>query len=129
MLLEKIKQHAGKFLFFSLNLLLIGTGAMFIKQKALEKDLAKAQAEKADLIKMQTATQSVSAVQNDIAADRQQKLDGVANNTGTVTAQQTVPVTKTVPGAVRTVTVPETTTSSTATSKTTTSPTKTTKTS
>ena len=36
MLLEKIKKHSGKISFLVINLLLIGIGALYFKQKSLE---------------------------------------------------------------------------------------------
>lgn len=97
MLLEKIKQHAGKFSFFGINILLIVIGALFMKQKALEKDLANSSNVNVDELSAQSVDPALDPIQNGIATDRQKKLESLAGNSGTVTQSQTVPVTKVVP--------------------------------
>lgn len=109
MLLEKIKVHSGKIMFFGINMLLIVIGVMYLKQQDLEKALSE---------KRQPLVADIeNSYQEKIIADRRQKADSVANNSGVVTGEKTVPVTKVVPGETRTVTVPVTTPTTT-TSKT-----------
>lgn len=136
MFLGKIKENSGKISFFVINALLIAIGFLYFKQKNLEDSLAEYNAIQADTSKAETPNLNAAdaqALQEDIAKDRQQKLDSIANNPAIVTRQETVAVTKTIPGATRKVTVPAgTVTSQTSTAtvkKSAPAPTKSTKTS
>jgi ribosomal protein S10 len=129
MLLEKIKQHAWKLLFLLIGTLLLLVWLVFSKQRSLDQARAKqALAEQAlfqaQVNKLNEAQIKAQAVQDAMAAYRQQQLDSVANNPITVAKQETVPVTTVVPGATRKITVPvaTSTSSSSSSSKTTSTP-------
>lgn len=132
MLLEKIKENSGKILFFVTNILLVVIGVLFFKQKNLQDSLAKSVASQADALNtgvLDAGALDAQTWQVNIAADRQQKLDSVANNPATVTRQETTAVTKTIPSVTRTVTAPTTVTAPVSTNTKSTAPAKTTKTS
>jgi cytoskeletal protein RodZ len=131
MILEKIRQHAGKILLLLTGVLLFVAAIVIIKHRnitQLSANLAASQQEALRLREAEIAARNEAAAidaknkaqakQDTIENDRQQKLDSVANNPAIVTVQETVPVTKVIPGATRKVTVPVA--SSSASSKTTT---------
>lgn len=116
MILEKIKDNIGKIIFFAANVSLVAIGFLFFWQKNLEHAIEETNAlakESADRL-----LKNADDMEALIADDRQQKIDSIANNPAIVTKQETVQVTKTIPGATRTVTVPSGTTSSKTTSTT-----------
>ena len=117
MLLEKIKQHAGKISFFVINMLLVGIGTLYVKQRNLEQSVATAI--KDNLADSTTQTANSFQIEQQIANDKNTKTNSAGNTSGMVTRQQSVSVTKTIPAVTQTVTVPVTTTSPTpkATSK------------
>jgi len=111
MLLEKLKQHGGKIMFLIMNISIVSVGVMMIKQKSIEKDLEKTvtAAKEATLDpssqNYKTAADYAYDAQQRVIAEKEAKLNSVANNTGTVQKQQTVAVTKTIPAVTKTVTV------------------------
>lgn len=110
MILEKLKKHAGKILFFAINILLIATGFLYLKQKKTQVALADVDIAPTS----ETATTvDIQALQEGIAIDRQQKIQSIANNPAVVIRQKNVAVTKIIPGATRVVTITDRVTKST----------------
>lgn len=126
MILEKIKENSGKILFFVINVLLIVTGVLHVKQRKIQDAMIE---NNESIANTPALAVDVQALQKDIAADRQQKIESIANNPAVVIKQETVAVTKIIPGATRTVTVSAGTTTSGSTKKTSSTPAKSTKTS
>ncbi|MDD5397082.1 MAG: hypothetical protein PHW24_03420 [Candidatus Moranbacteria bacterium] len=127
MILEKIKQHAGKILVLLTGVLVFMIGAVITKQKSLDQESANIAAANEEALKIEAekksadqaaAVEYAKTTQDTIANDRQQKMDSIASNPETITQQETVPVTKVVPGAKRTIYVPAGTSSSSTSSKT-----------
>lgn len=127
MISEKIKQHAGKILFSLTGIFLILIGAIISRQRTLDKEadqtLLKMQAADASAAQA-AAIESARILQENIANEKQQKMDSIASNLETVTKQETVPVTKVVPGETKKVSVPASSSSSKSTSSKSTSSTK-----
>lgn len=116
MILEKLKKHAGKILFFAINILLIATGFLYLKQKKTQVALADVDIAPTS----ETATTvDIQALQEGIAIDRQQKIQSIANNPAVVIRQKNVAVTKIIPGVTRIVTVSDGSTKPTSSSSTT----------
>lgn len=112
MLLEKIRQHAGKILFLLTGVLLFLMGTVVTKQRSLNQESVGLEASKLEALKLEADKLSarreieINAVQEAIATDRQQKMESIASNPLSVIKQETVPVTKVIPGATRKITVP-----------------------
>lgn len=107
MLLEKLRQHGYKIMFFALNVSVVFAGVLFVKNKNNEK-VAIANSV-ADAQNRQTAVDYALEVQKQIQAYRETKVDDalkdIAKNPDTVTKQQTTKVTRTIPAVTKTVTV------------------------
>ena len=134
MFLEKIKQHLGKALLVFTGLLMIMIGSVISKQRSLDKVIAELESKEQESLDTSLrevvasvgqkdvtvgTINDVQALQDSITADRQQKLANIANNPAVVKRQQTVAVTKTIPGATRKVAVPAGTVAQTSASSTT----------
>ncbi|HAS00101.1 MAG: hypothetical protein US57_C0011G0051 [Candidatus Moranbacteria bacterium GW2011_GWC2_37_73] len=117
MLLEKLKKHGGKLMFFVMNAVLVFSAVLFMRQKNVEE--AKSVIAEADLQNYKSATDYALDAQQRILTDKATKVNSVANNPGTVERQVGVSVTKTIPAVTKTVTVTKPASSSTS-SKTTT---------
>ncbi|MEI7890646.1 MAG: hypothetical protein WCI36_01620 [bacterium] len=120
MILEKLKEHGVKIMFLIMNISVVATGVMLIKQKSTEKELEKVTTAAAEAEIAPTSQSYKSAAdyaydaQQRVKADKEAKLNSIANNTGTVSKQQSVPVTKTIPAVTKTVTTTAPTSSTTA---------------
>jgi hypothetical protein len=119
MLLEKLKQHGGKIMFFVMNILIVATGVVFLRQKNIQQaDKLSAQA---DAQNYKSATDYALDAQQRIMADKVAKINSIASNPDTVQREVGVTVSKTIPAVTKTVTVSRPTASSgTTTAKTTT---------
>jgi hypothetical protein len=78
MFLEKLKEHGLKIMFFAVNLLLVLVGVLFIKQKSIES--ANIIAKETDAQNYKLAVDYALAAQASIFADKQAKIDSIANN-------------------------------------------------
>jgi len=114
MLLEKLKEHGGKIMFFIMNVSVVTTGVFFIKQKNVEK--TNSAIAETDVQNYKSAADYALEIQRLIRADGGQKTDSIANNSDTVQKQQSVPVTKTIPAVTKTVTVQQPASSSSSSS-------------
>jgi hypothetical protein len=120
MLLEKLKQHGGKIMFFVMNILIVATSVVLLRQKNIQQaDKLSAQA---DAQSYKSAADYALDAQQRIMTDKVAKINSIANNPDTVQREVGVTVSKTIPAVTKTVTVsqPITTSSSTTTAKTTT---------
>ncbi|KKP94401.1 MAG: hypothetical protein UR99_C0043G0006 [Candidatus Moranbacteria bacterium GW2011_GWD2_36_12] len=118
MLLEKLKAHGGKIMFFAMNILVVFSGVLFMRQQGIEKT-ADLKAEN-DLQKYKSITDYALDAQQRILADKSVKINSVANNPDTVQRQAGVTVTKTIPAVTKTVTVTKPASTSSSSAKTTT---------
>jgi|GEM_PF-4464266 len=117
MLLEKLKQHGGKIMFFAMNIMIVATGVAFIKQKNV--DQSEKLSAQADAQSYKSATDYALDAQQRIMTDKVAKTNSVANNPDTVQREVGVTVSKTIPAVTKTVTVtqPATTTKAKTTTK------------
>jgi hypothetical protein len=105
MILEKVKMHNRKIIFFTINTLLVVGGISYIKQGSLEYAIGKSKLEIAsqELNVLQASKIDAQTFDENIKNIKLQKLDSIANNPAVMTKKETVAVTKTIPGATRTV--------------------------
>ena len=95
MLLEKLKQHSGKIMFFVMNILVVITGVFFMKQKGIEKnDIAVADANALSI--------STLDAQPQVTVNQEKAINGVSGNFDTAQQAQTVSVAKTIPVVTKT---------------------------
>lgn len=99
-------------MFFVMNILIVATGVVLIRQKSLER-VAELSAE-ADAQKYKSATDYALAAQERIMADKVAKTNSIANNPDTVQREVGVTVNRAIPAVTKTVTVTESTAASTA---------------
>jgi len=120
MLLEKLKQHGGKIMFFAMNIMIVATGVAFIKQRNVNQ--AEKLSAQSDAQSYKSATDYALDAQQRIMSDKVAKINSIASNSNTVQRQAGVQVTRTIPAVTKTVTVeqPVASSSSTSSAKTTT---------
>lgn len=85
MILEKIKEHGGKIMFFAMNILLVAVGTLFLKQKNTE--ILNVATSEADAQNLKMATDYALYAQSRIIAENEAKIKSIANNSGTITTQ------------------------------------------
>ncbi|NTW27407.1 MAG: hypothetical protein HGA36_03715, partial [Candidatus Moranbacteria bacterium] len=90
MLLEKLKQHGVKIMFFVMNLSVVASGVFFINQKKTEK--ATLAAAELDAQQYKSMVDYALNAQQLILSNKADKINSVVNNSGTVNRQQSVPV-------------------------------------
>lgn len=119
MLLEKIRKHGMKIMFFFMNILAVTAGVLFIKQKSAEEDLQKTitSSEEVDLQNYKSATDYALEAQQQIKAEKDVKINSVAGNPDTIQEKEVVPVTRTIPAVTETKTITKKPSSSSSSSK------------
>ena len=117
MLLDKLKKHGAKIMFFIMNAMIVFSAVLFMRQKNLEKTTAMIAEE--DLRNYKSATDYALDAQQRILTDKAAKVNSVADNKDVLERQVGVSVTRTIPAVTKTVTVTKPSSGSTS-SKTTT---------
>jgi Tfp pilus assembly protein PilE len=125
MLLEKLKQHANKIAFLIINLLLLGLGFSYVKNRNVEIPAESKEKPKLSLAEA-TLLQNAQDLERVLAENRQKKIDEINANPKEITVENQVEVVKTIPGVTRKVQVVSTAPTSSKTTTTTTTPKKTT---
>lgn len=126
MLLEKIRQHAGKLMLLAVSGLLVLTGSLWLdnrnsQQAFLERWKQWSAAKMANEVSGQLLDSTrLQKIQAELQKNRTAILESIANNPDSVATQKTVVVTKTIPGKTRVVEVPVTGSTKSATKKATT---------
>ncbi|EKE18692.1 MAG: hypothetical protein ACD_9C00260G0003 [uncultured bacterium] len=88
MLLEKIKEHGGKIMFFMMNVLLVSVGALFIKEKNTE--IKNNSILEVDAENLKSITDYALEAQLKIAEDKIAKINSIANNPDTIKTTKVV---------------------------------------
>ena len=109
MFLEKMQKHSGKILFFLTGSLLLTIGIVAKEKRKIERENSDLISAKQKALELQYAANvnKVQSIQNSIVDDQQQKKESLADNPEVVIKEETVSVTRVVPGATRKITVSE----------------------
>lgn len=118
--MDKLKNYSIKAVVLVINAALVIGGAFFIKngqqKKQAETDLVANISANQDQQAIATQAQQLQQI---VDQNRNQKIESLAQNTGTVTIQKPTVVTQTIPAKTSTVTVPVSSSSSSTPAKTT----------